>query len=146
MSVQPSQLTNSRQQTHSIKWPSNINTYTQCWITIHAWFLFLFPFFFLLLLYLLLVLLRILSTLSGDRPQFITWKIVTSFPLSIPWTLVQRSLVWEGHLIRDSFCYLSTWERVYLLLISSLGLILFMFKVCTFVYTSKKKMNEKKKT
>ena len=37
--------TNSRQQTYSIKWPSNINTYTQWWITIHTWFLLLFPFF-----------------------------------------------------------------------------------------------------
>ena len=32
------------------------------------------------------------------------------------------------------FCYLSAQERVYPLLISSLGLILFMFRVCTFVY------------
>ena len=34
-----------------------------------------------------------LFTLSGDPPQFITWRIVTSFPSSISWTLVQRSLV-----------------------------------------------------
>ena len=40
------------------------------------------------LFYLLLVLLHILSTLSGDLPQFITWRIVTSFPLSIPQTLI----------------------------------------------------------
>ena len=32
------------------------------------------------------------------------------------------------------FCFLSARERVYALLISSLGLILFMFRVCTFVY------------
>ena len=94
------------------------------------------------LFYLLLVLLHILSTLSDDPPQFITWGIVTSFPLCIPRTLVQRSLVGEGHLVRDSFCYLSTWERVYPLLISSFGFILFMFRVCAFVYMYKK--NEKK--
>ena len=45
------------------------------------------------LLHLLFVLLYILSTLSGDPPQFITWRIVTSFPLSILWTLIQISLV-----------------------------------------------------
>ncbi|RVW90697.1 hypothetical protein CK203_046460 [Vitis vinifera] len=38
--------------------------------------------------YLLLVLFHILSTLSGDPPQFITWRIVTSFPPSISRTLV----------------------------------------------------------
>ena len=38
--------------------------------------------------YLLLILFHILSTLSGDPPQFITWRIVTSFPLSTPQTLV----------------------------------------------------------
>ena len=54
------------------------------------------------LFYLLLVLPHILFTLSGDPPQFITWRIVTSFPLSILRTLIQRSLVWEGHLIRKS--------------------------------------------
>ena len=96
------------------------------------------------LFYRLLVLLHILSTLSGDPPQFITWRVVTSLPLSIPRTLVQRFLVWEGHLVRESFCYLSAWERVYPLLISSLGLILFMFRVCTFVYMCKKKMKRKK--
>ena len=36
---------------------------------------------------------HILSTLSGEPPQFITWRIVTSFPPSISRTLVQRSLV-----------------------------------------------------
>ena len=45
------------------------------------------------LFYLLLVLLHILFTLSGDSPQFITWRVVTSFLLSIPRTLIQRSLV-----------------------------------------------------
>ena len=43
--------------------------------------------------YLLLVLLHILSTLSGDPHQLITWRIVISFSLSIPRTLIQRSLV-----------------------------------------------------
>ena len=75
------------------------------------------------LFYLLLVLLHILFTLSDDPPRFITWRIVTLFSLSIPQTLIQRSLVWEGHLVRESFCYLSTWECVYPLLISSLGFI-----------------------
>ena len=42
----------------------------------------------LLLFYLLLVLLHILSTPSGDPPQFITWGIVTSFPLFITRTLI----------------------------------------------------------
>ena len=69
------------------------------------------------LFYLLLFLLHILSTLSGDPPQFITWKIVILFPLSIPQTLIQRSLVWEGHLVKKSLCYFSTWECVYPLLI-----------------------------
>ena len=55
------------------------------------------------LFYLLLVLLHILFTLSGDPPRFITWRIVTSFPLSIIRTLVQKSLVREDHLIRESF-------------------------------------------
>ena len=36
---------------------------------------------------------HILSTLGGDPLQFITWRIVTSFPPSISRTLVQRSLV-----------------------------------------------------
>ena len=54
------------------------------------------------LFYILFVLLHFLSTLSGDPPQFITWRIVTSFPLSIPQTLIQRSLVWEGNLIKES--------------------------------------------
>ena len=36
---------------------------------------------------------HIRSTLSGEPPQFITWRIVTSFPPSISRTLVQRSLV-----------------------------------------------------
>ena len=50
-------------------------------------------FFISSLFYLLLVLLHILFTLSGDPPRFITWRIVSSFPLSIPRTLIQRSLV-----------------------------------------------------
>ena len=45
------------------------------------------------LFYLLLVLLHILFTLSVDPPQFITQGIVTSFPLSIPQTLIKKSLV-----------------------------------------------------
>ena len=53
------------------------------------------------LFYPLLVFLHILSTLSGNPLQFITWEIVTSFPLFIPQTLIQRSLVWEGHLIKE---------------------------------------------
>ena len=70
------------------------------------------------LFYLLLVLLHVFSTLSGDPPQFITWRIVTSFPLSIPRTLIQKSLVWEGYLVKESF-----WECTYPLLISYLGFI-----------------------
>ena len=54
-------------------------------------------------LFYLLVLLHILSTLSGDPHQLITWRIVISFSLSIPRTLIQRSLVWEGHLVMESF-------------------------------------------
>ena len=91
--------------------------------------------------YLLLVLLHILSTLSGDPPQFITWGIVISFPLSIPQTLIQRSLVWEGHLVRESFCYLSTWGCAYPLLLSSLGFIC----LCSgYVHLYICKKNEKK--
>ena len=86
------------------------------------------------LFYLLSVLLHILSTLSGDPPQFITWRVVTSLPLSIPRTLVERFLVEKVILLERVFCYRSARERVYPLLISSLGLILFMFRVCTFVY------------
>ena len=37
--------------------------------------------------------------------------------------MIQRSLVWEGHFVRESYYYLSTWECVYPLLISSLGFI-----------------------
>ena len=55
-------------------------------------------------LFYLLVLLYILFTLSGDPPQFITWRIVTSLSLFIPRRLIQRPLVWEGHLVRESFC------------------------------------------
>ena len=55
------------------------------------------------LFYLLFVLLHIIFTLNGDLPQFIAWRIVTSFPLSIMRTLIQRSLIGEGHLIRESF-------------------------------------------
>ena len=102
-----------------------------------------FIFLLLLLLYLLLVLLRILSTLSGDRPQFITWKIVTSFPLSIPRTLIQRSLVWEGHFVKESFCYLSTWGCVYPLLLSSLRFICLCSRY-VHLYICKKKWKEKK--
>ena len=50
-------------------------------------------FIFSSLFYLLLVFFHIISILSGDHPQFITWRIVTSFPLSITRTLIQRSLV-----------------------------------------------------
>ena len=91
-------------------------------------------FIYFSLFYLLLVLLHNISTLSGDPPQFITLRIFTSFPLSIPQTLIWRPLVWEGHLIGESLCYFSTWECVYPLLISYLELILFMFRVCAFVY------------
>ena len=98
----------------------------------------------LLLTYIMLVLLHILSTLSGDPPQLITWRIVTSFPLSIPRTLIQRSLVWEGHLVKESFCYLSTWECVYPLLISSLGFI-FLCSGYVYLYICKKKMKMKRK-
>ena len=41
-------------------------------------------FIYFSLFYLLLVLLHNISTLSGDPPQFITLRIFTSFPLSIP--------------------------------------------------------------
>ena len=56
---------------------------------VSQWLFFIFSSLFQLLL----VLFHIFSTLSGDPPQFITWRIVTSFPLSILWTLVQRFLV-----------------------------------------------------
>ena len=95
------------------------------------------------LFYLLLVLLHILSTLSGDPFQFITWKMVTSFPLSITYTLLQRSLVWKDHLVRESF-----WECVYPLLISYLRLIC-LCSGYAHLYICKKKMmkwKKKKKT
>ena len=97
------------------------------------------------LFYFLLVLLYLFSTLSGDLPPFITWKIVTSFPLSIPRTLIQRSLVWEGHLVRESFCYLSTWGCVYPLLLPSLGFICLCSRYVHLYICKKKKLKRKKK-
>ena len=52
------------------------------------------------------------STLSDDPPQLITWRIVMSFSLSIPQILIQRSSVWDGHLVRESLCYISIWDYV----------------------------------
>ena len=46
-----------------------------------------------------------------------------SFPLSIPQTLIQGSSVWEGHLVRESLCYISIWEYVYPFFTSFLELI-----------------------
>ena len=80
--------------------------------------------------------------LSGDPPQFITWRVVISFSLSIPRTLIQKSLVWEGHLVRESFCFLSTWDGVYPLFTSSLGFIC-LCSGYVHLYICKKK-NEKK--
>ena len=62
-------------------------------------------------------------TPSGDPPQFITWRVVMSFPLSILRTLIQGSLVWESHIIRESLCYIDIWEHVYPFLTSSLWLL-----------------------
>ena len=53
----------------------------------------------------------------GDPPQFIIWRIVTSFPPSISRTLRRSSCQ------REFVCYLSTWGCVHLLSISSLGFI-----------------------
>ena len=61
--------------------------------------------------------------LKDDHPQFITWRVVMSFPLSILWTLIQGSSVWEGHLIRESLWYIDTWEHVYSFLIPFLSLL-----------------------
>ena len=101
--------------------------------------------------YLLLVLLHILSTLSGDPHQLIKWRIVISFSLSIPRTLIQRSLVWEGHFVREIFCYLSTWKCVYPLLISSSGFIclcsgyVYLYMCKTNKIKTGKKMNNENK-
>ena len=104
-------------------------------------------FFISSLFYLLLILLHMLSTLSGDPSQFITWRIITSFPLFIPQTQIQRSLVWESHLVRESLCYFNTWECFYPLLISSLGSFIYVQGMCIFIYVKKKLekkwMNEK---
>ena len=43
---------------------------------------------FFFLSHLLLVLFHLFSILSGDPPKFITWSIVTSFPLFIPQALI----------------------------------------------------------
>ena len=84
-----------------------IQEFRELWAYRHIFFLLFFPpshyyilsyligcilhiFFFILSI---LVLLHILSTLSGDPPQLITWRIVISFPLYIPQTLIQRFLV-----------------------------------------------------
>ena len=61
-------------------------------------------------------------TSRGDPPHFITWRVVMSFPLFIPRTLIQGSLVWEDHIIRESSCYIDIWEYVILFLMSSLGI------------------------
>ena len=72
------------------------------------------------LFYLLFVLLHILSTLSGDPPQFIIWRTVTSFPLFVPWILIWRPLAWEGHIIGESLWYFDAWEHIHPLLTLSL--------------------------
>ena len=94
--------------------------------------------------YLLLVLLHLFSTLINVHPQFITWRIVTFFPLSIPRTLIWRALGWEGHLVRESLCYTSTWEYVYPFFDLIFEAHLFMFKVSVFEYMLKKKHTKKK--
>ena len=96
-----------------------------------------------LLSHLLLILLHLFSTLSGDPPQFIIWKTVTSFPLSIPQTLIQRPLVWEGYLIGESLWYF--WclrARPSIIDLIFLGLICFCSR-CVHLYICKK--NEQKK-
>ena len=80
----------------------------------------------------------------GDPPHFITWRVVMSFPLSIPRTLIQGSSVWEGHLIRLSLWYIDIWEHVYSFLIPSLGSSLYVFRSFTvhlYVVKKKKKKN-----
>ena len=100
---------------------------------------------FFSLFYLLLVLLPLFSTLSGDHPQFITERMVASFPLSIPWTLIRRPLVWEGHLIGESLWYFSTWEHIHPLLILSLwGSFIYVKGMCIYIYVTKKKWKRKK--
>ena len=104
---------------------------------------------FFSLFYLLLILLPLFSTLSGDHPQFITERMVTSFPLSIPWTLIRIPLVWEGRLIGESLWYFSTWEHIHPLLILSLwGSFVYVQGMCICIYVIKKwkrkKMKEKK--
>ena len=91
------------------------------------------------LFYLLLVLFHIFFTLSGALPQFIAWRIVTSFPLSITWTLIQRSLVWEGHLIWENFGSVSIhcWYHIWGSFVYVQGV-----RICIYV---KKMMNEKKR-
>ena len=46
-----------------------------------------------------------------------------SFSLSIPWTLIQGSSIWEGHLVWESLRYFSIWEHVYPFLTSSWELL-----------------------
>ena len=83
--------------------------------------------------------------LSGDPPQFITRRVVISFPLSIPQTLIQGSLVWESHFVRESLCYISIWEYVYPFLTSSWELFCLRLEHVHFVCMLKK-MKWKKKT
>ena len=108
-------------------------------ISLVVFFIFFSFFFFYLICYLFCFI------FSPPWVVILLKSIVTSFPLSIPHALIQRSLVREGHLVKKSLCYFSTWECIYPLLMSSLGLILSMFRVCAFLYMQKKKKKGKKK-
>ena len=67
---------------------------------------------------------HILSTLSGDPPQFITWRVVTSFPPSnLADTGLEILSLRRSSCRREFVCYLSAWGCVHLLSISSLGFI-----------------------
>ena len=74
--------------------------------------------------YLLLVCFIFLFTLSGYPPQFITWRIVMSFStIYLADTCLEILGLRRSSRQREFVCYLSTWECVHLLLISSLGFI-----------------------
>ena len=101
--------------------------------------------------YLLLALHHFLPSPSGDHPQFITWRVVMSFPLSILRGLIQGSSVWEGHFVGESLCYFSIWEYVYPFFTSSWELLHLRSKhvhfLCMFKNKNKKmkwKKNDKK--
>ena len=99
---------------------------------------------YIFLSHFLLVLLYLFSTPSADPPRFITWRMVTSFPLFIPWTWIWRPLAWKGHIIGESLGYFNAWEHVHPLLILTLWGS-FVYAEGVHLYMCKKRIKNKNK-